>query len=45
MTVDLFCSFKMINKAAKKLEDFSKSTNKIIVSVVRQKCFWNRNRK
>ena len=39
MTVDLFCSFKMINKATKKLEDFSKSTNKIIVSVVRQKCF------
>ena len=29
MPVDLFYPFKMIPKAAKKLEDFSKNTNKI----------------
>ena len=50
MPVDLFYLFKMINKTAEKVEDFSKRTNKIIVlakivdnSVVGLKCFWNRN--
>ena len=46
MPVDLFYLFKMINKTAEKVEDFSKRTNKIIVlakivdnSVVGLKCF------